>query len=419
MKRNVDLSGSSLGANLRRLRRRRHLSPADVAAGTGLTVRTITDIEKGHRQRILEDTLLRLAKFFEMQPEELLAAPPRATRWRRWSAAAALALAVAIIVGWLWPKPQPWIQIDGNKLITENWSRAFPCSLYTAQPKHWAGRDDIIVNLSCSSAEEPSLQVLDAADGSTRWTVRDDMDELRRVFPDSLFRIGVFLVRDYNFADLWGDGEEELVVLARHNTWYPSYLATYDAGGQVLATYYHVGHLNDLLIRDIDADGREELLVTATSNVPGYGGGAFLVFDHEHLAGAAVDSLSQAGRFEDCELRDGSLRRLLFPSMPGDFLNAAGTRRLDGHHCFVSNNLNGDMEFSISLIAGSQHKAITVKTDAELNITDVIPCDPLRQINQDWFATGKVSRDYLTPEFLDDWAAHILRFEEGRLIPPQ
>jgi len=416
MSKNIDISGTGLAQNIRRLRSKRHQSQKDVAAATKLTVRTISDIEKGHRKRIFEDTLLRLAKHFDTTVEKLLEKPP----WRNYrtiiyTTVTALALVVAI-TSYSCSSHGDWIEVNGPLLSAKGWERPFPCDIHKAAPFNWDGHDIIAVALACTSEESASFQILDAHNGETIFSLYPDYKKLDSIFDPSLFETGNFLSESFEFANLYGDDTRQLVILFRHTLWYPSYMLTLDSDFEVIGSYYHPGHLNDIKVCDIDRDSKDELLVTASSNLRGHEGGALLIFDGEHLSGAAVDSISGGDHVLHGDLKDGSLRRILIPSMPDELLTLAGSSRVDGNHCSYVCNRKGEAEITISLRIGD--KSILLKVDPQLEpVARPIPTDPFRMINQEWLAKGLISRDYLSPEYLDDWTSRILRFEEGRLKP--
>jgi len=195
-------------------------------------------------------------------------------------------------------------------------------------------------------------------------------------------------------------------------------MLTLNSDFEEIGAYYHPGHLNHLLVQDIDQDSKDEILVTGSSNIPGYQGGAFILFDEGHISGAAVDSVTIKNGWPKGNIQDGSLRRILIPSMPEEFMLAAGASRFDGDHSNCCHDKEGNAEISISLYV--LDKAIILRTDSDLRLRMApIPTDPLQDLNEQWLSSGKVSRDYLSPDFLDEWASGILRFEKGRLNPIQ
>jgi hypothetical protein len=58
-----------------------------------------------------------------------------------------------------------------------------------------------------------------------------------------------------------------------------------DAAGKVIGEFWNAGYLKDLAFHDINADGREELLVCGVNNE--YKGGCLIVFDTRKIAGGS------------------------------------------------------------------------------------------------------------------------------------
>jgi hypothetical protein len=109
-----------------------------------------------------------------------------------------------------------------------------------------------------------------------------------RVFsPD--FRVKGFVCHD---AD--GDGRLETFVFSYHAPDWPCQLAVLDASGKMVGEYWNAGYLLYCAFKDIDADGRDELVVAGVNNE--YRGGCLAVFDPLRISGGSP----QSGRFA-CE----------------------------------------------------------------------------------------------------------------------
>ncbi|QLE75406.1 helix-turn-helix domain-containing protein [Streptomyces rectiverticillatus] len=72
---NIDEMLARVGPRLRAIRKQRGATLVEVAAGTGISVSTLSRLEAGHRRPTLE-LLLRLAQAYGVQIDELVGAPP-------------------------------------------------------------------------------------------------------------------------------------------------------------------------------------------------------------------------------------------------------------------------------------------------------------------------------------------------------
>jgi tetratricopeptide (TPR) repeat protein len=103
-----------LPARLKTLRRERHLTKADLASRSGLAFRTIHDLERGRRKRVLEKTLVLLANALDVSYDELIRGsgnpdtnhtdvyrPRRRLLW------AVVGLCVVVFVTWVFVA-KPW-----------------------------------------------------------------------------------------------------------------------------------------------------------------------------------------------------------------------------------------------------------------------------------------------------------------------
>lgn len=73
---NIDEMPARGGPRLRAIRKQRGTTLVEVAAGTGISVSTLSRLEAGHRRRPTLELLLRLAQAYGVQIDELVGAPP-------------------------------------------------------------------------------------------------------------------------------------------------------------------------------------------------------------------------------------------------------------------------------------------------------------------------------------------------------
>jgi hypothetical protein len=79
-----------------------------------------------------------------------------------------------------------------------------------------------------------------------------------------------------------------IVVESIHDTWWPSQIAIIDSSGKTISEYWHSGGLIDMVLADLDGDGREEIIATGIAN--GYDHQATLVaLDPDRVSGASTE----------------------------------------------------------------------------------------------------------------------------------
>jgi hypothetical protein len=114
----------------------------------------------------------------------------------------------------------------------------------------------------------------------------------RTYSPD--YRIYGFALHDFN-----GDGKQEVVVISYHYPQWPCQVALLDAQGRLTGEFWNSGFLNDVAIQDIDADGKDELIVSGVNNEYG---GCLIVFDAARISGSSP----QTGEFRSDTLPPGT-----------------------------------------------------------------------------------------------------------------
>ena len=104
----------------------------------------------------------------------------------------------------------------------------------------------------------------------------------KKVFsPD--YRIAGFYCRDID-----GDGKLETLVEAFQAPDWPCQLTLLDPAGKTIGEFWNAGYLRDVNFRDINGDGREELIVCGVNNE--YRGGCLMVFDTRRISGGSPQS---------------------------------------------------------------------------------------------------------------------------------
>jgi len=140
------------------------------------------------------------------------------------------------------------------------------------------------------------------------------------------YRIPGFICHDMD-----GDGRLETLVFAFQKPDWPCQMAILDPSGRKLGEYWNSGYLRYPVFHDINADGREELIVVGVNNE--YGGGVLVVFDTRRISGASP----QSGKFACREYEPGS--ELYFVTVPYTDVSAAMGVVVEGfNYAFVTGN---------------------------------------------------------------------------------
>ena len=79
-----------------------------------------------------------------------------------------------------------------------------------------------------------------------------------------------------------------IVVSSEYNPWWPDQIALLDSNGKLISEYWHSGTLFDMVLADLDGDGKEEIIATGVAN--GYDHQATLVvLDPDRVSGASTE----------------------------------------------------------------------------------------------------------------------------------
>jgi hypothetical protein len=146
------------------------------------------------------------------------------------------------------------------------------------------GRDELLFPF----AEQPASQVSDqllcfSSRGKLLWSWRQDKLVKTRVGNyDAHYSLRAFLP----FSP---PGERGLFLLAvaSHGVYAPSSVTLLDQRGRLLREYWHFGHLEGAILADVDADGRQELVLPGISNA--YRAATLVVLDPTAMDGASLE----------------------------------------------------------------------------------------------------------------------------------
>jgi hypothetical protein len=202
----------------------------------------------------------------------------------------ALAMALAVWLLWRWGAlpaarvPHHWVLVEGSRLrILDSserlcWERRFPPLSATFETEtidktviadiDRDGRSEVLFNfLPEDKAGKGGSLMCFEQDGRLRWEVHHGGPKTfgaRSFDPNYVGR----LVRPISAA-----GRPLVLSIANHHIWYPAQAALLDPKtGRVVDEYWHPGAIYYCVLRDIDRDGQDEVLLGAINN-PGEGPG--------------------------------------------------------------------------------------------------------------------------------------------------
>ncbi|MCS7315403.1 MAG: helix-turn-helix domain-containing protein [Bryobacterales bacterium] len=210
--------------------------------------------------------------------------------WRRWRPLGAVAavglaiLALALRILAAPGEPESWTWSGDGVLTVRDarsrtlWRKQFPGRqdkpAFATQPPvliadiDGDGRREVLVQrLPSEPSRTPSSLFCFERTGRERWEFRYNA---RKTFGGRSFEpeFQPQLVLPVRIA-----GRGYLVTVANHRIWYPSQVALLDVHtGRLIEDYWHPGLIRHCLLRDLDGDGREELIFAGINN-PGEGFG--------------------------------------------------------------------------------------------------------------------------------------------------
>jgi len=228
--------------------------------------------------------------------------PVRLDRWRAtiWASVGLVlvALSVAAIRGLVLPTHPASFRIERDTLVIlddrgrELWRKSFPGLEPSGFPADsrlsaWFGDLDgdgntevLFVPLHDGFA---GPLVCYSSSGQERWrflphpVLRTRREEFRPPFHTEWFTV----------APVGPRGSRRVIVGSRHHTYYPMQIALLAPDGRLLREYWHSGYFGNLLLQDLDGDGRPEIILGGISN--GSKAATLVVLDPDEFAGASVE----------------------------------------------------------------------------------------------------------------------------------
>jgi excisionase family DNA binding protein len=220
-----------------------------------------------------------------------------------WLLAVAIVVPLLLSAGWLlWPvqRPSLW-RVEGSTLIIseangqEAWRHTFtePITpeMYTLRYNE-ARRKILLTDLNGDGANEVLFALMPAKTGAFCAKLLCFSNTGRLLWE---FQVGkavrsatrsfeqVFGINQFGITTV--EGKPHILVASKHYLYFPVQVALLDTSGRPVREYWHSGDFTQLLIEDLDGDGREEAYLGGVSNA--HRAATIVVLDPASMTGAS------------------------------------------------------------------------------------------------------------------------------------
>ena len=243
-------------------------------------------------------------------------------------------------------------RLDGSMLVVMNaegkelWSRKFPEGFgpesYYAEglaSRLWFadlegnGHTSVLFSYAPAANSKPhsSTLICYSDKGKEKWRWQPGRD-----LPDIPGDAATYKTFSLGVLKATGQRPLRIVVVSNCDPWWggPSQIALLDTHGKTLSEYWHSGGLHDLIVTELDGDGKEQIIATGVAR--GYDAQAtMIVLDSDRVFGASkeVQPEYQLRGMQNAQER----LRLLFP--PSDLNRASFQFSFAAHPIYQNGNL--------------------------------------------------------------------------------
>lgn len=207
---------------------------------------------------------------------------------------------------WMIPDQPRFGRLDGTSLVIVNakgrelWRKSFPegfgpDSYYGREngPRIWfadlegKGHTSVLFSYLPAADSQPhsSTLICYSDRGKERWRWRPG-----RELPQLAGELGTLWTSAIGLLKAQGKRPPRIVALSNLNPWWggPSQVAVIGPNGSTLSQYWHSGGFHDLIVADLEGNGKQEIIATGVAH--GYDSQATLVvLDPERVAGASKE----------------------------------------------------------------------------------------------------------------------------------
>jgi hypothetical protein len=207
-----------------------------------------------------------------------------------------------------------------------------------------------------------------------RWAPGRQLPELNGPATFKTFSVGVLKAAEKR--------PPRIVVLNDADPWYggPAQVAVLDSNGKTLSEYWHSGGLGDMVVGDLDGDGREEII--ATGNAHAYDAKAtLLVLDADRVFGASKEVQPE---FQIHGMGAAQERlRLLFPRSD---LNRGG---FQFNYAIKPAVQHGNLRLSVMECPVPKSCPISYEFNKNLHLISAGPGEEFRSAHDRFYQNGK------------------------------
>lgn len=254
---------------------------------------------------------------------------PKSTKVQKWmplmAAVVPALVATVSIVTWLRGQPADF-RVDGNDLVVTNergwrlWHRRFPSNLFQERygpneihRRSWMGdlsgdgeRRLIFTENSENMGSVGTPVFCFRTNGDIAWQFLPGRPVSDRggvmVPPYWTNRVRVMIGKSAK--------DTRIVISSNHYADQPNQVAFLDVNGRVVAEYWHPGHLYYLEPKDLDGDGREELLLGGVNN--GNHQATMVVLDPLKMSGVVTPKEMRDRQFELLNMETAKEKAVVF-----------------------------------------------------------------------------------------------------------
>jgi hypothetical protein len=274
-------------------------------------------------------------------------------------------------------------RLDANTLVVVNakgkelWSRSFPEGFWQdfykdgLAPKMWFGDLDmsgrtsvlLVYHPAVDAASQSSQLICFSQDGEEKWRWKPG-----RVLPELGSEPAVYRIAGLAVLKANARSPARIVVMSSHHPQYPTQIALVDANGNTLSEYWHAGHLDQMMLADLDGDGKQEILGFGESS--GYDAATLVVLDPNRFGGASLETERPELQIHGMGIAHERYR-LLFPR--GDGEHSTGFDRAR-EMTFA----NGVLRLSVQECNVNEHCIRWYDFDRNMNLRNVYSDDSFR-----------------------------------------
>ncbi len=287
------------------------------------------------------------------------------------------------------------VNAEGKPLWSKSFSEGFDYATYYAQglgPRIWfgdlegEGHTSVLFlyfpNVKPEMHSSTLICYSDSGKEKWRWTPG-------RVLPELEGSPATFRTQAMAVLKATATRPQRIVVSSTHVPWYPDQIAILDAHGKTLSEYWHSGHLNTLVLADLDGNGKEEIVASGISN--GYRQATLVVLDPEHVSGASAEperpELQIHGMGEPQEML-----RLLFPR--SDMNQAASVYNI-GQEVSID---HGRIRMAVRECQQLGGCLIWYEFDSHFHLLSAVAADQFREAHAAFYRSGKDAHAFSAAE---------------------